>query len=116
MTADRKGVTTRSNLGGGPLATAMSRFRLMRSAVRALEHAAKRLPSWGDPQAREFTQSLVSQLSPAQLAEFKLVFRLFDVDGNGEVIARTSHSFWNVVTYQAPKQSPRIAVLVTSPQ
>ena len=83
------------------------RFKLLKQAVRAFEHASKRtIESWGDQEALRFRASLVaqvsdmryswiqqkrinkiknSQLSDAQRAEFKLAFALFDHDSNGEV-------------------------------
>jgi hypothetical protein len=62
------------------------RFKLLKQAVRAFEHASKRtLESWGDEEASQFYNSLVMHLSEAQRAEFRLSFALLDHDSNGEV-------------------------------
>jgi len=62
------------------------RFKLLRSAVRAFEHTNRRLtPKWGDAEEQGFRTSLVQQLSPSQLAEYKLAFQLLDHDDNGSV-------------------------------
>lgn len=63
------------------------RFKLLRSAVRAFEHAFRRSSSWGNAQEQALVQALVAGLSARQVEDYKLAFKIFDSDGNGRVEA-----------------------------
>jgi len=86
MVAEVKPPATKEASGqeGVPL---IMRFKLLRSAVRAFEHAYRRTPNWGDPKEQAFRNSLVEQLSTSQLEEYRLAFALIDSDSNGQVEA-----------------------------
>jgi len=72
----------RDNMAGVPMIT---RFKLLRAAVRSFQHAGRRTPNWDDEADKAFRATLVEGLSAAQLAEFKLAFKLIDSDNNGSI-------------------------------
>jgi calmodulin/calcium-binding protein CML len=61
------------------------RFRLIRQAARCFEYIMRTQPRWGDQGETRRRSILVSKLSSAQQEEFKNVFKMIDVSGDGTI-------------------------------